>query len=38
MNKLDQLYYKNVIRRTKLMIAKRNLDKKIELAKPTKLH
>lgn len=38
MDKLDQLYYRNVIRGTKLMIAKRNLDKKRELAKPTKLH
>lgn len=32
MDELDQLYYRNLIRKTKLMIAKRNLDKKRELA------
>lgn len=37
MDKLDQLYYRNLIRGTKLKIAKRELDKK-RTSKPEKLH
>ena len=36
MDKLDQLYYRNLIRGTKLAIAKRELDKKRELAQSGK--
>ena len=37
LDELDHLYYRNVIRETRLMIAKRELDKK-RTSKPEKLH
>lgn len=36
MDELDQLFYRNIVRGTKLAIAKRNLDKKRELAQSGK--